>query len=245
MALQRIIEGAYTIKKDERLSIDLALRQILANQQLPLSTRIYAIRAMGAVHSNAQGLMNLLNQSSDKEISRVLAIEAARALSRFAPPAAISQLLSHPDPSIRAIAAKTGGPTQKLCTLSRDDPWHIVREAAVFGLSTGQNGLNCILKALDDDAVSVRTASVTVLTDLATDLSNEQRAETITRLKVIVKDSRQDMKIRAQAMTALGALGDCAAAKSALTVNLRSNKLKGLLNEALELCNDVKNSHLF
>ena len=96
-------------------------------------------------------------------------------------------------------------------------------------LSTGQNGLNCILKALTTMCRYV-PVKCHVLTDLATDLSNEQRAETITRLKAIVKDSRQDM-ISAAAMTALGALGDCAAA-TVLTVN-RSNKLKGLLNEAL------------
>lgn len=232
-ALEGLIDGRYIPKKGERVSIDLALREILANQQLPLSTRIYAIRAMGTVHSNAQTLMNQLNQASDNEVNRVLSIEAARALARFAPPAALSQLLSHTDPAVRAIAAKTGGPTSMLCKLASNDPWHIVREAAVFGLSTRQDGIPCILRSLNDDTVAVRMATVTVLADLANELSQQQRAETITRLKAIVKDSRQEMTIRGQAMTALGALGDCAAAKSALTINLKSNKLKGLLNEAL------------
>ena len=241
-ALQRLITTAEVPKASERGAVDLALRQILRDTALDVSTRIYSIRAMGTLASNAPILFEHIKHTATSETHRVLGVESAKALARFAPPKALVQLLGHTEPEIRSIAARIGGPNEILCTLASADPWPVVRESAVYGLSVGAGGVKCISKSLDDSAVKVRLASIKVLSELAAQLSNLQRAHTITKLKAIVKDSHEVARLRTSAMSTLGALGDCSAAKAALQVYLKSNRLKVLLFEsigALQQCDEL------
>ena len=140
-ALQRLITTAEVPKASERGAVDLALRQILRDTALDVSTRIYSIRAMGTLASNAPILFEHIKHTATSEPHRVLGVESAKALARFAPPKALVQLLGHTEPEIRSIAARIGGPNEILCTLASADPWPVVRESAVYGLSVGAGGV--------------------------------------------------------------------------------------------------------
>ena len=241
-ALQSLIATADIPKAGERSAVNLALRQILRDVELDLTTRVYSIRAMGSLASNAPLLFEHIEQTGTSEIHRVLGLESAKALARFAPPKALIKLLGHTEPEIRSTAARTGGPKEILCTLASADPWPFVRESAVYGLSASIDGLDCILKGLNDPAIKVRLASITVLSELAAQLTPIQRAPTISQLKSIVKDSHEAASLRTSAMSTLGALGDCSAAKAALQLYLKSNRLKVLLFEsigALQRCDEL------
>lgn len=241
-ALREIIEGTQVPGKGERGAVDLVLRQILGNPNLELAVRIYAVRAMGSLASNVSTLFKHLDQPLNTEPKRVIALESARALAQFAPPKALLKLLAHTEPEIRAIAARIGGSKEILCTLASSDPWPMVRESAIYGLSTSTKGVGCILKGLHDPSVEVRHASISVIAELAAQLSAIQTAQIITQLKGIVKNSHEVSTLRTSAMTTLGALGDCSAAKAALQLYLKSNRLKVLLFEsigALQRCDEL------
>jgi hypothetical protein len=241
-ALKQIIAGTQTPRQGERGSVELALRQILGNANLELAQRIYAIRAMGALASNVSMLFSYVERQSQTEQDRVIALESMRALAQFAPPTALAKLMVHQEPEIRAIAARVGGHVDMLCTLASSDPWPMVRAAAIYGLSTSTQGTDCILKGLNDASVPVRHASMSVIGERSTELSPIQTAQIITILKAVVKNSHEDNRLRTSAMSTLGALGDCSAAKAALRLYLKSDRLKVLLFEsigALQRCDEL------
>ena len=66
-ALSRLIATAEVPKASERDAVDLALRQLLRDTELDLITRIYSIRAMGALASNSPLLFEHIEQTATSE----------------------------------------------------------------------------------------------------------------------------------------------------------------------------------
>ena len=82
---------------------------------------------------------------------------------------------------------------------TRADPWAFVRTAAIYGLSTRTDGFDCIQEALNDGELKVKQAAIEVIGESASLLAPYHRAQSIARLKHLVKNSRASAVIREKA----------------------------------------------
>lgn len=241
-ALKNLIDGIANPTAKEKAQVVRILVRMSGDEDNDVNTKIYAIRALGTLKSGVPALLNRIPGAFVSEEERALAIESARALVKFAPPSVMAPWLAHPDPELRGIAASLGGSSETLCKLIQNDPWPMVRRSAVRGLSATSNPQLCLGAALSDPMSSVRLAGLETLSDSHGLLSGTVRQLVIKRLRTLVKDRSQKKRIREQAMLALGKMGDCSAARAALTVYLESGALKSLLFAAigsLQRCNEL------
>ena len=240
--LRSLIDGVANPAAKEKAHVVRILVRMSKDEDNDLHTKIYAIRALGTLKSGVPTLLERILGPFVSEEERALGIESARALARFAPPSVMAQWLVHPEPELRSIAARLGGSSETLCKLIQNDPWPMVRRTAVQGLSATSNPQLCLGAALSDPMSSVRLASLETLSDSHGLLSETERQLVIKRLRSLVKDRTQKKRIREQAMLALGKMGDCSAARAALTVYLDSGALKSLLFAAigsLQRCDEL------
>ena len=187
-------------------------------------------------------LTGILSDESRTVESVALSREAARALSTFAPPKFVRKWYRHPDPVVRAIFLRMGAYSQSHCEQLRTEPWPFVRQAIVEGMTTSENSIVCVIKALEDPHQTVRRAAVDALGELAPTMSIPLRTQSKRRLRIMVKDSSMQKLIRIQSMVALGRLQDCTAAHAALKIYLDSGALAFLVNAsvgALQQCSEL------
>ena len=242
-AMRGLITRAIIPKPAEYSAVVQVLQNIIQSPDETLGDKIYAIRALGTLESGNTVLASYIPAHFEDESARVLGIESAQALAKFAPPNIMASWLTHTDPEIRAIAARVGGNAEVLCERLKSDPWPIVRRAAVLGLSASSEPSRCIEIGLNDKVSAVRLASVEVIGESHALLSPTKRTLVRDRLHTLIKDSRQSNQIREQIMQTLGKMGECSAAASALNVYLQSGGLKPLLFSAigaLQRCDALK-----
>ena len=120
--------------------------------------------------------------------------------------------LVHPDPRIRALAARSGAEPHLLCTLYTDG-WSEVRMSAIIGLErvAGAESL-CLTHYLKDARLSIRLRALRGLGRLAgvsdRSYSQGERARMIAEVRHIVHDSEATQSERNAALTALARWGE-------------------------------------
>ena len=243
VTLREIVSGELQVsEEDKRRTLVKTLGFIIQNRQIERQERIYAIRSLGVIHDGTDILAKILSEEDRTVETIALSREAARALSAFAPPKFVSKWYRHPDPVVRSIFLRMGADSQIHCEHLKTEPWSFVRQAIVEGMTTSENSIVCVLKALDDPHNKVRRAAIDALGELAPTMSPALRAQSQKRLRLMVKDSDKEKLIRIQSMVALGRLQDCTAAHAALKIYLDSGALAFLVNAsfgALQQCGEL------
>ena len=116
IALKSIIDGTHVVESKNRSRVEQILINIVQDR-LNFDEQVYAVRALGKLEMGVPLLLDVIVGPFATERKRALAIEATRALTGFAPPKSLSMHLGHAEPEIRALVARTGGPTPILCAL--------------------------------------------------------------------------------------------------------------------------------
>ena len=217
VTLRAIVSGELQVSgEDKRQTLVKALGHLIHNRQLKSLEQIYAIRSLGVLNDGTDTLTEILSDQSTTVEGIALSREAARALSTFAPPKFVRKWYRHPDPVVRSIFLRMGADSQSHCEHLKTEPWSFVRQAIVEGMTTSENSVVCVLKALEDPHNKVRRAAIDALGELAPTMSPALRTQSQKRLRLMIKNSNKEKLIRIQSMVALGRLHDCTAAHAAL-----------------------------
>ncbi len=215
------------LKRAKGTGLATAALSVASNSNIHVHDRILAIRVVSRLGGpdHMVGLAPLLSARTNPE-SIVLAREAALALYQAGATPLLARGIGHPDPEVRATAARSGAGGPFLCDLIKADPWPQVRASAVEGLSVRPQDSKCLLQALADSDVSVLRAAV----DSAQKLAMNQALPALRRIAL---SKHQPRDLRGEAIYALCALGDFRIAEAVLKNHLTHGGMQALAASAV------------
>ena len=186
-------------------------------------------------HTMAQG--DSARRAYGHLLKDLIAREAVEAIYRLGRIDLLRGATSHPDPHIRALAARSGVEPTSLCSLS-EDAWPAVRLSAARGIArvAGVESL-CLVRYLSDSELSVRITALRGIGRLAAEpwatSADVPLDEVFTSLRTIASDSEAALDERSAALTALARWGATQVAEQLLRAHLERGGLLELSRAAL------------
>ena len=203
-----------------------ALSALAADPKARIGHRLRAVEALAllvgvsAVPALAERLRHV---GTPEELA--VARAAAVALRGLHADAELATMAGADDPEIRATVAAAGANPEDLCG-RLGDPWPVVRGAAARGLARHPDRAVCVAAGLTDRDPSVRSAALETI-----GAAGVQAAGPV--LRTLANDSAAPVILRAQAVVALGRLGDAEPARKILATHLAKGGIVPLAEAAV------------
>lgn len=207
-----------------------------------------AVRILGRIqqHHECFSQLWILNAKKTKNLNTyfglapldLLVREVVKTLSEQGRVDLLNGSLEHPDPEVRALAARSGVDPELLCTLTKD-PWAIVKKAVILGLESIRGPLaTCMVDLLEDPDSYIVERAATALGRLssaswAREMSSPP-LKLIEGLSTLAHDRERGINERSAALRALSRWGNTNIAEEFWRAHLESGGLIDLAKSALE-----------